>query len=167
MLELSDSTPPPGLPPLFVFSPSPLPDDTPPSDPPAPPEDGAPAAPGYEWEKRLAFRNTFLLHFTQPGDREMLERLGNLWFEMALECADKWPEWPESSTRAEMRAAADDLHHTAAFLASVGHERHVSSLESEDERLALMASSWAEMVERLAKGIESVVLPLWKGKGWV
>ena len=134
-------------------------------DAPTPPTDPVPAEPSFDWERRLAFRNVFLLHFTQAGDREVLERLGNMWFEMALECSDKWPDWPESPTRAEMRAAAQDLHHTAAFLAAVGEERNRSSLDAEDERLALMASTWAEMVERLARGIESAVLPLWTGKG--
>src|SRR6476646_1565641 len=127
MLELSKSTPPPIPPLLFNFPPEPstASQGAPPSDPPDPPETAI-DTPSYEWEKHLAFRNVFLLHFTDPRDRAALVYVGNLWFEMALECADKWPEWPESSTRAEMRAVAQDLRHSGAFLASVGHERNVS-----------------------------------------
>lgn len=123
-------------------------------DAPSLPTDPVLSGQSFDWEKHLAFRNVFLLHFTQEGDREMLERLGSMWFEMALECADKWPDWPESPTRAELRAAAQDLHHTAAFLAAVGEERHKSSLDAEDERLSVAASSWAVEVGRLAVSIE-------------
>jgi hypothetical protein len=131
--------------------PSPASQGQPPADPPGT------DTPSYEWEKRLAFRNVFLLHFTQPGDRELLDRFGNLWFEMALECADKWPDWPESATRCEMRAAAQDLRHSGAFLASVGNERKRSSLDLEDERLSVMADRWAVEADRIAAEIEAVL----------
>ncbi|HSS50126.1 MAG TPA: hypothetical protein VLX28_14405 [Thermoanaerobaculia bacterium] len=161
MLELSQSTAPPPTLPLFdplpaEQEPSAASQGNPPSDPPDPPQ-VATDTPSYEWEKRLAFRNTFLLHFTQPGDRELLERLGNLWFEMALECADKWPDWPDGATRCEMRAAAQDLRHTAEYLASVGHERYVSSLDLEDERLSLMAERWAVEADRIAAEINALL----------
>jgi DNA-binding SARP family transcriptional activator len=83
--------------------------------------------------------------------------VGNLWFEMALECSDKWPDWPESATRAEMRAAAKDLRHTAEFLLCVGHERNVSSLGLEDERLSLMADRWAVDADRIAAEITALL----------
>ena len=154
MQELSKSTAaPPALP---LFDPSTALQGDPPSDPPAPPE-VATDTPSYEWEKRLAFREVFLLHFTEPKDRAALVYVGNLWFEMALECADKWPDWPESSTRAEMRAVAADLRHASDFLASVGHERHVSSLDLESERLCVMADRFAVDANRIAADIESLL----------
>jgi hypothetical protein len=106
---------------------------------------------------RLAFRNVFLLHFTDKRDRQALEYFGNLLFEMALECADKWPDWPESATRCEMRAAAQDLRHMGAFLAAVGNERNMSSLDLRDERLSVMADRWAVDADRIAAEIESVL----------
>ncbi len=164
MLNLSQSTAPPPTLPLFDLPPDePEPSTAsqggPPSDPPKPPEPPEVAidTPSYEWEKRLAFRNTFLLHFTQPGDRELLDKVGNLWYEMALECAGKWPDWTESATFAEMRAAAKDLRHTAEYLLCVGHERNVSSLDLEDERLSLMAERWAVDADRIAAEINSLL----------
>jgi hypothetical protein len=158
MLELSQSIPPPILPLLFDLppaapEPSPASQGEPPSDPP----EVATAAPGYEWEKHLAFRNVFLLHFTDARDRAALVYVGNLLFEMALECSDKWPDWPDSATRCELRAAAQDLRHSGAFLASVGNERNVSSLDLEDERLSVMADRWAVEADRIAAEIDAVL----------
>jgi hypothetical protein len=149
------------------ISPAPLLFDSPPTppepstgsqgQPPSDPPEVATAAPGYEWEQHLAFRNVFLLHFTDARDRAALVYVGNLWFEMALECADKWPDWPESATRCEMRAVAQDLRHSGAFLASVGTERKRSSLDLEDERLSVMADRWAGEADRIAAEIEAVL----------
>jgi hypothetical protein len=121
-----------------------------PGDPPLDPFD-------FDWESHVAFRHVFLLYFTQPGDREALEHLGNLAYNMALENLDKWPDWPESPTRAELRAVAMDLRNAAGFLAGIGEERRHSSLSDEDERLCVMASTWAQFTVQIAHGIESVL----------
>lgn len=120
----------------------------------------APPAPlfgfGFPWEAQLAFRHVFLLFFTQPGDREVLERLGTLLYSMAKECLDKWPDWPESPTRTELRAVALDLHFAASYLASIDNARNFSSsLSDEDERLSHMAGTWGARVYQIAREIES------------
>jgi hypothetical protein len=127
-----------------------------PDDPPLDPFD-------YPFESHMAFRHVFLLYFTQPEDVAALEHLGNLAYNMALEYSNKWPDWPESPTRAEMRAVVMDLRHAASFLAGIGEERRHSSLADEDERLCYMASTWAHMVAKIAKAIESV-LPRIRGE---
>jgi len=138
----------------------------PPISPPSPPPSGIwdPRKPWYSgpfpWEEHPAFRFTFLAWFTRPGDRELLEGIGRLLYDMALEICGKWPKPQESTTRAEMRAAAQDLRHVEAFLLSLGTSRTTSSLQGEDERLALMAESWAGHVGQIAKGIEGAVWPL-------
>jgi hypothetical protein len=147
-----------------------LPDSTPPVSPAVaallhdpretPPSGDDLAFQSYIWEEHPAFRFTFLMHFTQEGDRAAFEHVGNLLYDMALECSGKWPAWPESPTRAEMRTVAQDLRHAAAFLASVGDERSKVSLGPEDEGLSYMAATWAHMVERIARGIESVLPPI-------
>lgn len=100
-----------------------------------------PKAGPFPWEEHPAFRFTFLLWFTRPEDREVLEALGRLIYEMALEVCGTWPAFPESTTYAEMRAVAKDLRHAQAFLMSVNHELETASLAREDERLAIMAGS--------------------------
>ena len=146
MPELSDSTPPinPAIAAMLRD-----PEDTSPPPNPA----------GFPWEQHHAFRFAFLMNFTQPRDREAFEHFGNLLYDMALECSDKWPDWPESPTRAELRAVALDLRHAAAFLASIGEERNHSSLSQEDDLLCYMATTWGYTAANIARGIESVLPP--------
>jgi hypothetical protein len=42
----------------------------------------------FPWEDHPAFRFTFLLHFTQPGDREALEHIGKMLYDSALELSE-------------------------------------------------------------------------------
>lgn len=121
--------------------------------------------PRFPWEEHPALRFTFLMHFTQPGDRAALEHLGKMLYDMALEVSKSWPDWLESTTRAEMRAVARDLQHAASFLQSVSDERKTVSLDYDSERCALMAESWAEMVGRIGKGIEDMLGPLYDREG--
>ncbi|HEY0557705.1 MAG TPA: hypothetical protein VGG20_25860 [Thermoanaerobaculia bacterium] len=150
---------PPAAPPSLVVAP---PSD--PTDPPAPPATWDPRKPGnsgpFPWEDHAVFRFTFLMWFTRPEDRELLEALGRMIYEMTLEVCGTWLSLPESTTRAEMRAAAYDLRHIEAFLWSVALEREHASLGVEDERLSIMAAEWSGMVGRIAKGIEGAVWPL-------
>lgn len=150
--------------------PNPLPPSlyaAPPSEPPEPPEPPAtwdPRKPGNSgplpWEDHAVFRFTFLLWFTRPEDRATLEAVGRLLYDMTLEVCGTWLALPESTTRAEMRAAAYDLRHIEAFLWSVAKEREHASLGVEDERLSIMAAEWSGMAGRIAKGIEGAVWPL-------
>src|SRR4029077_5646450 len=164
------------MPELTLYStppPTPLPPSlcaTPPSDPPEPPEPPAPPAlwdprkPGnsgpFLWEDHSVFRFTFLLWFTRPEDRAILEAMGRLLYDMTLEVCGTWLALPESTTRAEMRAAAYDLRHIESFLWSIALEREHASLGVEDERLSIMAAEWSGIVGRIAKGIEGTVWPL-------
>jgi hypothetical protein len=131
--------------------------------PPTPPDE--PEPPRFPWEEHPAFRFTFLLHFTQPGDRAALEHLGGMLYDMALELSKSWPAWRESTTRAEMRAVARDLQHAESFLRSVADERRTVSLDYDSERWTLMAETWAEMVGRIGKGIEDMLGPLYDREG--
>jgi hypothetical protein len=97
------------------------------------------------------------MHFTKPEDRAAMEHQGSMLYEIALEMSDKWPDWREHPTRAELRAVALDLRHCAAFLASVGKERELSSLDALEETLAIMAGEWGVMVARIAWAIDSVL----------
>jgi hypothetical protein len=117
----------------------------------------------FPWEAHPAFRFTFLMHFTQPGDREALEHLGRMLYDSALELAGKWPRGQESPTRAELRAVLADLRHAESFIASVAGSRHVASLGVEDERLTYMVDEVWRDIGRTAKILETMIGPLWKG----
>jgi hypothetical protein len=53
-----------------------------------------------------------------------------------------------------MRAAVADLRHMQGFLASVGRERELSSLDPEDAYLSTLAAKLARQIKHAADGIE-------------
>jgi hypothetical protein len=109
----------------------------------------------YSWEDREGFRESLLLHFTRPGDADALRAFGAMLYAAALECASSWPDWPESSTRMELRAVALDLQHASGVLASIGQERHVSTLSPSDSRLSKYASDMARTVHQLSRAVQA------------
>jgi hypothetical protein len=132
---------PPGLPPIRPWDPD---------DPPAIP----PIIDPREWEDYPIFRETFLLYVSEPRFNAALRMAGEMFFTMLLECYGDWPEWPESSTRTELRAAVADLRHLQGFLANVGQERHSSTLSPGDIRLSRHASRVARLLNQVATTIE-------------
>ncbi|MFL6195196.1 MAG: hypothetical protein ACJ75H_13560 [Thermoanaerobaculia bacterium] len=110
--------------------------------------------PPEDWEKLPAFRQTFLMYVTPPGYAAALQTMGEMLYSLLLESPAEWPGWPESSTRTEMRAAAVDLRHLQGFLATVGREREVSSLDPEDAYLSNVAAKLARQIGHAADGIE-------------
>ena len=47
------------------------------------------------WEAGEGFRETLLLHYTDPEANITLRRVGRLLFDLSLECAALWPHHPE------------------------------------------------------------------------
>lgn len=110
--------------------------------------------PPEDWETLPAFRQTFLMYITPPGYAAALQGLGEMLYSLILETPVQWPAWTESTTRTELRAAAADLRHLAGFLASVGREREVSSLDAEDAYLSQIAAKLSRQIGHAADGIE-------------
>ena len=127
MPELPDSTPPPAV---------------------------LPAIDPATWEDFPAFRETFLMYITPPGYAAAIRKAGEMLYSLLLDTPAEWPGWTESSTRTEMRAAVADLRHLQGFLASVGRERAVSSLDAEDAYLSTLAEKLARQLGNAAAGIE-------------
>ena len=138
------------------------PPETPPFDPRARSErfpwaekQEDPPPPLDDWERHPCFRNTFLYHFTQPGDREALEHIGRLLYDMTLDASKSWPGWIETPTRSELRALVYDVQFAALFLESVVKERQTVSLDPEDERLTFMVEGYIRDLQKVAMGIET------------
>ena len=110
-----------------------------------------------EWEEHEGFRETLLLHFTDPEANSTLRRAGSLLFSLSLEAAALWPHHPEGETRAELRAAVADLRHLEGFLAAVGREHEVSSLSEDEDVLSLVAARQAVELSRIAEEIEAAL----------
>lgn len=141
---------------------APAPPPIPPGYPAIPPEvDRSGAVPPVFQPTALEdypiFRETFLLYVSEPEFNVALRTVGDYLFGMLLECYSDWPEWPESSTRMEMRAAVADLRHLQGFFARVGQERRVVSLSKADGKLAHYASGAARMLNRIATTIENLL----------
>lgn len=107
-----------------------------------------------EWEEHEGFRETLLLHVTEPKANTALRNLGAVLLDMALGCADSWPHHPQGETRAELQAALADLRHLEGFLTAVGREHIVSSLEDDNDALSRFAARQAIAVGRIADQIE-------------
>jgi len=107
-----------------------------------------------EWESFPIFRESALLYISEPEFNSALRKVGEHFYSMLLEVYDKWPEWPESSTRMELRALVADLRHAQGFAASIGLERKASALAPEDHKLAKHAAELARVLNKLAGGIE-------------
>lgn len=107
------------------------------------------------WESYPVFRESFLLYISEPKFNAALRTAAEHFFSMMLETYDRWPEWPESSTRMELRAAAADMRHLQGFLASIGQERHLSSLDKADARLSKHASKLARLLNQAATTLEN------------
>lgn len=110
-----------------------------------------------QWEEHEGFRETLLLHFTDPEANTTLRRLGDLFLTLSLECAPSWPHHPEGETRSELRAALADLRHLEGFLSGVGQEHVVSSLGDDDDALSRFAARQAQKVARIAEEIEQAI----------
>ena len=113
-----------------------------------------PAIDPAAWEAYPAFRETFLMYVTPPGHAAAIRGFGELLYGLLLETPPEWPEWTESSTKTEMRAAAADLRHLQGFLGSVGRERSVSSLDPEDAYLSGFAAKLSRQLGKVAEWIE-------------
>jgi len=96
------------------------------------------------------------MYLTPPGLNAALRLASESFFTLLLEHSgeDGWPEWQESTTRTELRAAVGDMRHLQGFLASIGQERHVSSLDAGDAKLSKHASKVARLLNQVASTLE-------------
>ena len=106
------------------------------------------------FEDFAVFRETFLLYISEPSFNAALRTAAEHFFTMMLESYDRWPAWQETSTRTELRAAVADMRHLQGFLASVGQERRVSSLDPGDAKLSKHASRVARLLKQVADTME-------------
>ncbi len=105
------------------------------------------------------WRRTFLHHVTKPLEQDALIRLTRMLDRLVLEEGSFWDELAESSTRAELRAAAEDLFFLYAFLAKLGREPENVALDAADTKLAKLAARMAPKVGRLAVALEGALAP--------
>ncbi|HEV7506597.1 MAG TPA: hypothetical protein VGS07_16995 [Thermoanaerobaculia bacterium] len=161
MRELPDCTPPPvPIPPAVLASSPPVPPGPPPEDEPPPFPAIPPEIEPERWEDFVAFRETFLLHFTEPHDNEALRGVGHLLYTLVLEY-DHFPNPPEGFIRSNLRAAVADLRHLEGYLATAGE--NPPEHEPYEAALCRTAVRAAREVGKAADALEKT-LGTWRGE---
>lgn len=111
-------------------------------------------------DETRGFRETFLHRFTDPKDREALERVAAILFAYWGEFNPHMPDLPESALRAEFRAALEDLSYLATFLRElVGFEPRYSEIDEEDRALAVLAVEVANQLAALREKMAALLDP--------
>ena len=124
-----------------------------PAEPPAVPPGLDPA----KWEDFPAFRETFLMYFTEPPANSALRIFGRLFHELVLEYYHHWPNWPEGVTVTELRSALADLRHLEGYLEAVGREHEEAALTESETALSQLAARLAGELARIADEIEQAL----------
>src|ERR1700724_4575082 len=106
------------------------------------------------WEEESdSFRETTLMLFDDPADRDAVRRVGWVLHDLALEASREPGE--ESTVRAELRAAAADLRFTGRYLFNViRRSAEWCSLDADDDKMARFAGKLSRKVAALVKKIE-------------
>ena len=147
--------------PAESLPPTPLPTEPPADDPPEAPPALPPVIDPAHFEGFPAFRETFLLYFSEPKGNATLRSLGDLLYTLVLEYWQHWPDQPEGLLRASLRAAIADMRHVQGFLAEwagpdTAHETpHL-------EHLAKVGGVVARDLGTLADRLEAELGP-WRG----
>ena len=118
-----------------------------------PPVTSPPIIRPEEWGEHPAFRELFLLFFTDPQANATLRRFGGLLHEFVLEFWHMWPSHPEGRFAAEMRAAVADLRHvqgalqewTVAYALESAYEIRLTGVGAE------VAAAIGELADRLER----------------
>ena len=117
---------------------------------------GEPAARPY---LETALRETFLFCFTEPEHVELLRRLGEVLYDVAMESPD-W-DWGARNglpaPRGDATAAAADLEHLARYLRRIAGQPAELGVAREDLAVCRTAAGWAERVEGLMAEMREAV----------
>ncbi len=106
------------------------------------------------WKLSESFRETTLILIDRPKYRKALRQVGRLIYHMAVELGRFECSGGETTSHAELRAAAAELRFIEGFLGSLRKGADESLLEPADENLAIFAGHVAPQVGALAASIE-------------
>jgi len=123
-------------------------------DPPEAPPAIPPIIDPARFEDYPAFRETFLLFFTDPTANAAMRAFGLLLHELVLEFWGYWPSHPQGIFPASLRAAVADLRHVQGSLQE--WTGPAFALEDPFEiRLARVGAELAEELGELADRLET------------
>ncbi len=112
------------------------------------------------YDESDGLRRTLLLRVTKPWERAALVGLSRMLNRLLLEDGSFWRELPEPMPAIELRAAAEDLVHTAEFLRRVWSESDYDKDEQRaEERLCQLAVRQAVKIFRIAELIGAALPP--------
>jgi hypothetical protein len=126
----------------------------PPQDPSTPDPAVPPVVPPHRWEDFEGFRETFLLHVTDPQENETCRAMARMLYHLVLEAASVMPAPPEGWVRTHVRAAVADLRFLQGFLTFLGEELRTPGCPPDEEDLCRTAARKARSLGRIADVIE-------------
>ncbi len=106
-----------------------------------------------------AFRETYLWCLREPEHVELLRRLGDLLYDLALE--SPYGDWGAShglsAPRGDATAAAADLARLADYLQMIADQPADLSVQRDDLDVCRAADGWARRVRRVVEEIRETV----------
>ena len=146
MSSCQDSTPTPGQPNVSPGSHKPFP--KPPRDEPSP----------EGWEQLRPFRAVFLSRVDDPEIQEALATVGGWLYRLAMEDF-RWVQAKEGVNVFTLRALIEDLEHSAAELAIIGHDRFESKISDEEHAVCRKADEIAGTMRTLTGELLEMIGP--------
>lgn len=112
------------------------------------------------WEGCAVFRDTFSVWIEDAELRQRLLDFGAMLYDWVLEAACRQPTPSlESAVVRDLRAAADNLEFTQAFLDHLGRSASVSTLSESDEELSRFALLSTQRLSSLVQEIRTMLPP--------
>lgn len=106
------------------------------------------------WEEVEGYRQTFLIHFTQPGAAAALLKAAAKLYDDALESAHSWPRSPLPPVIEQAQAGASECRYLEGFFGMVAREGEESSLSRGEIRISALSGGYAAAAGELAARIE-------------
>lgn len=105
-----------------------------------------------------AFRETFLMLFTDPRDNAAWRRMESVLAQAVLDFSRYFPDRSEPCVVEELRAAARDLRHLEIHLGeTVASNNEPGADPVMERRLTSRADTWAAQVAAIATEIEEAI----------
>jgi hypothetical protein len=105
------------------------------------------------WNEAHSIRETTLQYIDDPVDRFAARRFGQLLFDLAVETSRE-NAGEASATRANLRAAAEDLRYLEGYLGNLGRTLEHASVKQGEEVLVWLAGRLALRVGDMVAEIE-------------
>jgi hypothetical protein len=97
------------------------------------------------------FRESTLAVFTDKLTCTSLRALGQVLYDLGLECAHLWPDPPAGAYFHQCQAVLADLRHLEGWLAHLDNQRTEAELSKEEERVSVACGKFRRAVQEIGE----------------